>query len=352
MLRKTLRDMILPAETEFASFRVDAERCSGCGRCVETCPIQILTLEDGRARPNKRYDAFRCITCQNCTAVCPNDAIRIEGDYRVRTGFWKNDHLYERGKSWPEPLRGSRGKPFEAYEKKLTETERVIYKRRSIRLYKRKQVPRDLVRRVIEAGRYAPSAGNNQPWKFIVIQNRKLIDEIDRRCKQALRVHPFLTLPHAWMDKRIPGDPDARFALWQRALIPLLVRLTPGQTDQRVRGGVNTVTSDPDYHTFFRAPTLILLLADRRAIGGVDHDLGICGQNMVLTAHALGLGTCYVGLIDGLKLHPRFRRETLGVYEPYEIVMSLTLGYPKGAIDRVVQREEARIDWIGEQDAF
>jgi nitroreductase len=109
---------------------------------------------------------------------------------------------------------------------------------------------------------------------------------------------------------------------------------------------VNTVSSDPDYHTFFRAPCLILLLADWRAIGGVEYDLGICAQNMVLAAHSLGLGTCYVGLIDALKLYPRFRKERLGVHDPYRIVMSLTLGYPKGKIDKVVEREKARIHWI------
>jgi nitroreductase/NAD-dependent dihydropyrimidine dehydrogenase PreA subunit len=341
-----ISEMTLPSETTFARFVVDQEKCTGCGRCVETCPIQLLALSDGKARSNERYDEFRCITCQNCAAVCPVGAVSIEGDYRVHSGFWKNEDLYQGGKTLPEPLGPSGKRPFEDLEKDLTETERVIYRRRSVRLYKKKQVEPALVRRVIEAGRFAPSAGNNQPWKFVVIQTRELIDEIDRKIKRALKIHSRATLPRAWTEKRIPDDKRPRFALWQRVLLPLLVRQSPGETDPRVRGGVNTVSSDPGYHTFFHAPCLILLLADRRAIGGVEYDLGICGQNMVLAAHSLGLGTCYVGLIDALRLYPRFRRERLGIVEPFRIVMSITLGYPKGRIDHPVRREQARIHWI------
>ncbi len=279
-------------------------------------------------------------------AVCPTGAVYISGSYRVHSGFWKNDHLFENGLTFPDPAGKGDSEPAPAEITELTETEKIIYTRRSIRLYQKKQVPAELIRRIIEAGRFAPSAGNNQPWKFIVIQNKELIDEINARCKKALKVHTRLTLPQAWWHKKVPGDKDARFSWWQKALLPLLVKWRPGDTDQRVRGGVNAATSDPDYHIFFHAPTVILQLADRRAIGGVDYDSGICAQNMVLAAHALGLGTCYVGLIDGLKLHAKFRKEVLGVTDPFEIVMALTLGYPQGDINTLVRRERARIAWF------
>ncbi len=343
-----LKEMILPRHTDFPKLVVDDTRCNGCGRCVATCPIQLLMLNsDNKCRSNERYDAFRCITCQNCMAVCPANAIYIDGAYRVHGGFWENAPLFDqKTMTWPDPLVSGHEKSFEAQASELNEVEKVIYNRRSIRLYKKKQVPVELIHRIIEAGRYAPSAGNNQPWKFIVIQDKALIDEINTRCKQALKVHTRLTLPPAWLEKKVPGDKDAGFAWWQKILLPLLVRWRPGDTDQRVRGGVNTVTSDPDYHIFFHAPTLILQLADRRAIGGTEYDSGICAQNMVLAAHALGLGTCYIGLIDGLKLHGKFRREVLGVVDPFEIVMAVTLGYPAGKIDKPVRREAPRVAWF------
>ncbi len=335
----------LPPAT-FPHFQVDPEKCTGCGRCAEACPIQLTEIVDKKARPNLRYDHFRCIGCENCMAVCPRGAIRIEGDYRVEKGFWKNADLFEGGKTWPEPLPGSRDRKFSEYEKELTETERVIYKRRSVRLFQKKPVSRELIKRVIEAGRFSPSAGNNQPWKFVVIDNPKVIDEIDILCRKVCRFGTFLMLPKAWREKRTPGDRGARLSLWQKLFLPVFVRLNPGETDPRARGGINSVASDPKYHTFFHAPALIIVLADKRGVGSIELDSGICGQNIVLAAHSLGLGTCYVAIITALRFFPKYRKK-LGISDQWKIVTSICLGYPLGKVDNVVEREQARINWVG-----
>lgn len=327
--------------------KIDEDKCDGCGRCVKSCPIQLLMIFNKTCMHNERYDHFRCITCQNCEAVCPEKAIRIEGDYRVQRGYWKNNHLYSGGKTRPALLDDRQDVPKDIpSENRLTETEQIIYRRRSVRLYKKKQVPRELVERVLEAGRFAPSAGNNQPWKFIVIQEKAVIDEIDLLVKKFCRIVMYATLPRQWVTKQVPGDKKARSKPWQKLVYQLLLRLRgPNELDPRALGGINAIVSDPDYHTFFHAPTLIILLADRRGIGSIDLDTGICGQNMVLAAHALGLGTCYVSLIDGLQGFPRYRKK-LGIAPPFEIVTSLTLGFPKGQVDNVVEREQLRVKWI------
>ncbi len=67
----------------FAQLQVDADKCNGCGRCADACPVQLLEIKNKISKSNERYDAFRCLTCQNCLAVCPQDAIIIRGDYRV-----------------------------------------------------------------------------------------------------------------------------------------------------------------------------------------------------------------------------------------------------------------------------
>ena len=125
-----------------------------------------------------------------------------------------------------------------------------------------------------------------------------------------------------------------------------MVHFVGGDADQRAHGGLNAVTSDPSYHSFFHAPTIILLLVDKRAIGGTELDMGICAQNMVLAAHSLQLGTCYVDLISKmLEFDKKFSR-SLGVTPPFIVATTLAVGYPKGKIDGVVRREKARIDWI------
>jgi nitroreductase len=55
---------------------------------------------------------------------------------------------------------------------------KAIYKRRSIRRYKDMPVNKDLIQEIIKAGMNAPSAGNEQPWHFVVVDDRALLDKI------------------------------------------------------------------------------------------------------------------------------------------------------------------------------
>jgi nitroreductase len=61
--------------------------------------------------------------------------------------------------------------PLGSYEPGMNwnPVEKVILERRSIRIFKDKPVPDGLIRRVLEAGRFAPTAGNSQPCEFMVV---------------------------------------------------------------------------------------------------------------------------------------------------------------------------------------
>ena len=67
-------------------------------------------------------------------------------------------------------VKKDRAESLKALEENFTETEKVILSRRSVRWYKKEQVPEFMVKRILEAGRFAPSAGNCQPWKFVVVR--------------------------------------------------------------------------------------------------------------------------------------------------------------------------------------
>jgi Nitroreductase len=56
----------------------------------------------------------------------------------------------------------------------------LIFERRSIRHYTNQPVAEDLVVKILKAGMAAPSAGNAQPWQFIIINERELMDEIPK----------------------------------------------------------------------------------------------------------------------------------------------------------------------------
>jgi len=62
----------------------------------------------------------------------------------------------------------------------------VLLKRRSIRKYHDKPIEIDLIEEIINESTLAPSAGNEQPWKFIIVQNTDVLQEISEECKEAL----------------------------------------------------------------------------------------------------------------------------------------------------------------------
>jgi len=221
--------------------------------------------------------------------------------------------------------------PFHAVES-------VIFARRSVRLYRNRQVPETLVRRVLEAGRFAPSAGNAQPWKFVVIQDREMIremtEDVVKVCKLVKRFADYT-------------EPGKQGRLWRakslQRLFPNLFHPIPLAAMLLIAEGKLGV--------WHGAPTVIPLLVDMRAPGKPFLDAGIAGQNMVLTAHALGLGTCWVSFIEPLSNMPRWRKK-LGLRFPYKLASSLALGFPRGEPDGEVRRETHAVPWYGEDGAY
>jgi len=105
--------------------------------------------------------------------VCESGAISIGEPYHVKDGFWKTQ---PHPLPMKEPLspKDAEGNPAE-----WTPVEQAILERRSVRNFTDKPVSDHLIRRVLEAGRFAPTSGNCQPWKFIVITDKTIIDELD-----------------------------------------------------------------------------------------------------------------------------------------------------------------------------
>lgn len=315
---------------EFPRFSADVEKCNRCGRCVRTCPTHILVLPEEGPPKIQGYKGFEvaCLGCRNCVAVCPEDAARVEGFYWVSKGRYRSSHL---GRvETPNPFGEKEPPAWSDLSGKLTETERVILQRRSNRLFKRKEVPEEMIRRCLEAARYAPSSGNDRAWEFVVIRDQELIKRMEAACLKSLKLMSEQYLK--------PGSLTAK-AIWN-----LFSLWRPGDMDVRVITGMDTVALRNQL--YFNAPVVIVILADVRGIGQVILDAGICAQNLVIAAHAMGLGSCYVGFITALNSVPdKAIMQELGAVWPMRIAASIALGWPQGQIDRVVPRERPKVTW-------
>jgi nitroreductase len=224
-------------------------------------------------------------------------------------------------------------KPVAAQGEDWNPVERVILERRSVRRYKDRQVPANVVQRVMEAGRFAPSAGNAQPWKLIVIRDKEMIDEMERDVRRWCKLFKF------FLDWRT--SPLGRRIPW--LITQMFVRLKRNQLHPIPFGAICLV-ADGKLPVFHGAPTLILLLEDRRGVSHPQVDVGCCGENMVLAAHSMGLGTCWVGFVELLRYGLKWRRR-LGIEFPYRICEGICLGYPSGNPDGMIEREAMDVDW-------
>ncbi|HOW82459.1 MAG TPA: nitroreductase family protein [Spirochaetota bacterium] len=217
-------------------------------------------------------------------------------------------------------------------ENAFTPTEEVILKRRSVRLYQKKQVPEFMVKRILEAGRFAPSAGNAQPWKFVVIRDEKIISDMTSAVVRLLKLF------RAVLDYRRKGF------FWLRPLAEIFIRLNRYELHPVPFGAVDLIARGK-LGLWHGAPTVILIFKDVRGVGNPDLDCGIAGQNMVLAAHSMGLGTCWVSFAKtAFKYSLKWKRK-FGISYPYRFVSSLAVGWPVGKPDGMVPRETHAIDW-------
>ncbi|MCX5851795.1 MAG: nitroreductase family protein [Deltaproteobacteria bacterium] len=320
--------------TKWPRFEFEEDKCTHCKSCYLACPTSCIQWDEKKKIPYATglvEMEIACLGCNNCEAVCPVGCIRLRGEYRVLKGRYKT--LEERsGDMYPPCPFGKKdlSRSFEETEKELTETERIILRRRSIRLFRDTPVPKELIHRIIEAARYAPSAGNNIPWKFVVVTDKELNKRLERESSKILYMIKWLY---------------AGRGLMRKIVISLVSYLRVNDMDQRPIAALQKV-KQLNGSIIWNAPVVIYILADHRAIGDPNLDTGLAAENLILAAHSLGLGTCLIGLIpNALKYLPHLRKK-LGIIYPYKCITSVCVGYPRGKLDNPVWRGKVPVDWI------
>jgi nitroreductase len=214
-----------------------------------------------------------------------------------------------------------------------TPVEQAILERRSVRKYKDKQVPENLIKRILESGRFAPSAGNCQPWKLVVVRDKAMLDEME---KDTLRMCKFFKFFLDWRKPGILGKISWLYA-------QVFIRIRPKELHPIPFGAISAI-AEGKLKLFHGAPTVIFILKDKRGVSNPDLDCGICGQNIVLSAYSLGLSTCWIGFTKLLGYLPKWRKR-LNIQYPYDLIEGIAIGYPVGNPNGMIERETHEIDW-------
>lgn len=189
----------------------------------------------------------------------------------------------------------------------MSETIEIIKARRSVRSFQDKNIPEELMHKIIECACYAPSGMNRQPWRFVVVIDQEVREELRQR--SMLYASPYLEK----MKDKIPE----RYEVIKQRFETL---------------------HDPIY---YNAPIIIFVIG----IGEyTEISCALAAQNLMLAAKSLSLGTCWVafgGLID----NDKNSRKMLGLKDDEHIVAPIIVGYEEGETP-LPPRKKTNISWI------
>lgn len=247
---------------------IDKEKCIGCSACVKDCPGTTLHIVDGKAEARKG-----CIECGHCYAVCPVGAVKMNGYDDSNLGDMEDMAQFDSDKLL-----------------------QAMKSRRTIRQYKDIPVEQEKIDKILEAGRYCPTAANSQNVAYTILGSKQ--DEIEKECVKIFRAGV---------------KAGSVFA-------------------DTLRGKVI------DDKFFFKGAPLVIVVS---GTGSVNPSLA--SSYMELEANSMGLGVLYSGFfVICAKISPKIRK-LLDLPKGHKVVSCMIFGYPNVKYHRIVPRKALKI---------
>ena len=239
---------------------INREVCIGCMTCLTVCTFTVLEeTEDG---PRKAAGK-NCIGCLHCGAVCPTDAITYNGEPAIY-----GDELPIISDGFTEDLKNQ------------------ILMRRSYRHFSEEQVSPLIIKEALDLASWAPSAKNQHPTRWIVIESRELMDRM-------------MELILDYVEKTGIS----------REIV------------SEMKIGNNVVMGT--------ATSLILAYADDKAISP-ETDTAIAMTTAELYLQSRGVGTCWAGYLRRMvNAIPEIRELLPEIPENHRIYGAFMVGYPE-----------------------
>ena len=152
---------------------INLKLCTNCGQCITECPMRMFRI-DQTEKQIIFDDSEVCILCGHCIAVCPENAINFKD--------MKDNALdFETFEDPAELI------PYDVMHWFLRA-------KRSVRQYQRKKIPTDLIEKVIDSMRYAPTGANMRMLKCVILSDDEQIKSLSD--SSTYRKFTFLFAPY------------------------------------------------------------------------------------------------------------------------------------------------------------
>ncbi len=286
--------------------KVLADKCKKCGLCLTLCPGNVF---------EKHYDTVTamypdsCIHCGHCGAICPAKAIVVSSIE-------------------PKPLTAADMRSLPSPES----LQLLFRSRRSIRQFKRQPLKREDLQKILDAGRYTPTGTNSQGIRYIVITDRRKIEELEKMVLPNI----MKTFSRA---ERIASLPFASYLLGDDLAYNLKNIYGPGMKKfyERQKRGEDRL--------YFNAPALMLVHGE-----GFDESLAfscpVALYNCSLMAHSLGVGCCLNGFtVTAVNSEPKLKKY-FDFPRTHKCFGAMILGYQDVKYKHLVKRNPPDVKWM------
>ncbi len=179
--------------------------------------------------------------------------------------------------------------------------------RRSVRSYKPDTLPREVLEKIVAAGKLAPSAMNKQPYHITVVTSPEKLEKISGLAQREMLSNPEL----------------------------------PPHIRERVEA--------PGFNGIYHAPAMILVSCDD-SMGQSDRDAALVCENLMIAARSFDVGSCWLGAYGNVwKLEgvPEFMHSEIGIPDGYTLYAGIVFGYPEGGFPTTERvRRTDNVNWV------
>ena len=286
---------------------INQSLCEQCKLCIEVCPVNIIAAnEHGKVNfiPEREHI---CLECGQCMAICTTKAIQVNG-YSYEKDFFD---LPKTTVEYPQLMD-------------------FLSHRRSVRNFKDKPAPNELIDKIIAAIDFAPNGSHPEKMHIAVINDRKKIETI------LPGIEKFLNDIVKWVNNPI---------------ISFFIRRKTGQeTWNTIKNHLYPIAKSENYNLKYGdritrgAPAILVFHAEYGAEEHTNNSM-IYATYAIMAAQSLGLGATIIGLVPPAINKVEKVREKFGIPENHEAVISVIVGYPKYKYKRGINRKKYQVEW-------
>lgn len=284
---------------------IDKELCTSCGLCVKSCH-DYLTMKDNRVSVAE-YSTFGCIQCGVCMMSCPHNAIDVTAD-----GLSK-DMVFDLEKELPDYMA----------------VNALLKKRRSIRKFKKQEVDKELLTKVIDSGTTSPISIPPYEIKVAVVSGYDKVNDLREDMYKGFEgmlkfFNPLvLTLFRPIMGK-------VQHSILKDFVIPLFKDTLAAKE----RG--------EDY-LFYNAPAVMIFYGSEFS----DKEDAILAASFAsIGAEALGLGTCIIGSVAPVLERNKKLRAKYGIKDSDKIFTAFIIGHPGVKYTKGIKRQFLEVNYV------